>query len=92
MLFGSLTDAYAAAQGTAAFETIRLPDIPVDLTGFQGGIIIVLMMGCVVANLDNFFEKHVPKVIQLLFFPLLTTLYLQILHEQFPCGIPVNQQ
>lgn len=32
-----------------------------------GGIIIALMMGCVVANLDNFFEKHIPEVIQLLF-------------------------
>lgn len=74
MLSGSLTDAYAAAQGTAAFETIRLLGIPVDLIGFQGGIIIALMMGWVVAKLDNFFEKHVPEVIRLLVSPLLTTL------------------
>lgn len=74
MLSGSLTDASAAAQGTAAFETIHLLGIPVDLIGFQGGIIIALMMGWVVAKLDNFFEKHVPEVIRLLVSPLLTTL------------------
>ena len=74
MLSGSLADAYAAAQGTAAFETIHLIGIPVDLIGFQGGIIIALMMGWVVAKLDNFFEKHVPEVVRLLISPLLTTL------------------
>ncbi len=74
MLSGSLTDASAAAQGTAAFETIRLLGIPVDLIGFQGGIIIALMMGWVVAKLDNFFEKHVPELVRLLVSPLLTTL------------------
>lgn len=74
MLSGSLADASAAAQGTVAFETIHLLGIPVDLIGFQGGIIIALMMGWVVAKLDNFFEKHVPEVIRLLVSPLLTTL------------------
>lgn len=74
MLSGSLADASAAAQGTAAFETIHLLGIPVDLIGFQGGIIIALMMGWVVARLDRFFEKHVPELVRLLVSPLLTTL------------------
>ena len=74
MLSGSLADASAAAQGTITFETIHLLGIPVDLIGFQGGIIIALMMGWVVAKLDNFFEKRVPEVIRLLVSPLLTTL------------------
>lgn len=74
MLSGSLADASAAAQGTVAFETIHLLGIPIDLIGFQGGIIIALMMGWVVAKLDNFFEKHVPELVRLLVSPLLTTL------------------
>ena len=40
--------------------------------GFQGGIIIALMMGYVVAKLDVFFNKKIPDVIKLLVAPLLT--------------------
>ena len=48
--------------------------IPVDLIGFQGGIIVALLIGIVTAKLDIFFEKKVPEVIRLLVSPLLTTL------------------
>ena len=44
----------------------------IELVGFQGGIIIALMMGYVVAKLDVFFNKKIPDVIKLLVAPLLT--------------------
>lgn len=74
MLSGSLTDAYAAAQGTAEVTTLHILGLPVELVGFQGGIIVALLMGWVTASLDKFFEKKVPEVIRLLVSPLLTTL------------------
>lgn len=74
MLSGSLTDAYAAAQGTAEVTTLHIFGLGVQLVGFQGGIIVALLMGFVTAKLDNFFEKKVPEVIRLLVSPLLTTL------------------
>lgn len=74
MLSGSLTDAYAAAQGTAEVTTLHIFGLGVKLVGFQGGIIVALLMGFVTAKLDNFFEKKVPEVIRLLVSPLLTTL------------------
>ena len=45
-----------------------------DLVGFQGGIIVALLIGIVTAKLDIFFEKKVPEVIRLLVSPLLTTM------------------
>lgn len=74
MLSGSLTDAYAAAQGTAEVTTLHIFGLGVQLVGFQGGIIVALLMGFVTAKLDQFFEKKVPEVIRLLVSPLLTTL------------------
>lgn len=74
MLSGSLTDAYAAAQGTAEVTTLHIFGLGVKLVGFQGGIIVALLMGFVTAKLDNFFEKKVPEVVRLLVSPLLTTL------------------
>lgn len=74
MLSGSLTDAYAAAQGTAEVTTLHIFGLGVQLVGFQGGIIVALLMGFVTAKLDNFFEKKVPEVVRLLVSPLLTTL------------------
>ena len=60
MLSGSLTDAYAAAQGTAEVTTLHIFGLGVQLVGFQGGIIVALLMGFVTAKLDHFFEKKVP--------------------------------
>ena len=54
--------------------TLHIFSIPVDLIGFQGGIIVALLIGIVTAKLDIFFEKKVPEVIRLLVSPLLTTL------------------
>lgn len=74
MLSNSLADAYAAAQGTVEVTTLHIFGLGVDLVGFQGGIIVALLMGFVTAKLDVFFEKKVPEVIRLLVSPLLTTL------------------
>lgn len=74
MLSNSLADAYAAAQGTAEITTLHIFGLPVELAGFQGGIIVALLIGIVTAKLDIFFEKKVPEVIRLLVSPLLTTL------------------
>lgn len=72
MLNPKLTDAYSAAQGTSVPETISLFGLNVELVGFQGGVIIAIMMGAVVAYLDKFFEKKVPNSIKLLISPMLT--------------------
>ena len=74
MLTNSLADAYAAAQGTVEVTTLHIFGFGVDLVGFQGGIIVALLIGIVTAKLDIFFEKKVPEVIRLLVSPLLTTL------------------
>ena len=66
MLSPSLADAYAAAQGTVEVTTLHIFGIGVDLIGFQGGIIVALLMGVVTAKLDIFFEKKVPEVVRLL--------------------------
>lgn len=74
MLSDSLANAYSAAQGTAEVTTLHIFGMGVELVGFQGGIIVALLMGFVTAKLDLFFEKKVPEVIRLLVSPLLTTL------------------
>lgn len=74
MLSNSLADAYAAAQGIVEVTTLHIFGLGVELVGFQGGIIVALLMGFVTAKLDQFFEKKVPEVVRLLLSPLLTTL------------------
>ncbi len=74
MLSGSLADAYQAAQGLVEVTTLHIFGFPVELVGFQGGIIVALLMGYVTAMLDKFFERKVPEVVRLLVSPLLTTL------------------
>ena len=74
MLSNSLADAYAAAQGTVDVTTLHIFGFNVELVGFQGGIIVALLIGIVTAKLDQFFEKKVPEMIRLLDSPLLTTL------------------
>lgn len=74
MLSNSLADAYAATQGTVDVEVLHILGFPVELVGYQGGIIVALLIGVVTAKLDIFFEKKVPEVIRLLVSPLLTTL------------------
>lgn len=72
MLSTKLTDAYSAAQGTAVPEVINVLGLKIQLVGFQGGIIIAIMMGAVISYLDKFFEKSVPNSIKLLVSPMLT--------------------
>ena len=74
MLSDSLANAYAAAQGTVEVTVLHIFGLGVKLVGFQGGIIVALLMGFVTAKLDLFFEKKVPEVIRLLISPLLTSL------------------
>lgn len=72
MLNNGLADAYQAAQGIVDVEVISLLGLKIQLIGFQGGIIIALMMGFVVAKLDKFFEKKIPNAVKLLLSPLFT--------------------
>ncbi|MFR8548818.1 MAG: glucose PTS transporter subunit IIA [Lachnospiraceae bacterium] len=89
MLDGSLANAYQAAQGLADPEVISLFGLKVELVGFQGGIIIALMMGYIVARLDIFFNKKIPDVIKLLVAPLLTVFISTVL--LFTCIGPVGR-
>ena len=72
MLDGSLANAYSI--GTPGFnpEILDLFGLKIQIVGFQGGIIVALMMGYIVAQLDKFFEKKIPSVIKLLVSPMLT--------------------
>lgn len=47
--------------------------------GFQGGIIIVLMIGYVVAWLDKYFNRVLPDIIKFVFTPMLTILVSSLL-------------
>lgn len=72
MLDGSLANAYSI--GTPGFnpEILDLFGLKIQMVGFQGGIIVALMMGYIIAQLDKFFEKKIPSVIKLLVSPMLT--------------------
>ena len=72
MLDGSLANAYSI--GTPGFnpEILDLFGLKIQMVGFQGGIIVALIMGYIVAQLDKFFEKKIPSVIKLLVSPMLT--------------------
>ncbi|WP_336783217.1 PTS transporter subunit EIIC [Paenibacillus illinoisensis] len=72
MLHPNLANAYEVAKGNVHPETINILGLNIELVGFQGGIIIALMMGFVVAKLDQFFIKKVPNMIKLFLAPMLT--------------------
>lgn len=72
MLHPDLANAYGVGNGTVQPEVINVFGLNVELVGFQGGIIIALMMGFIVAKLDQFFNKKVPDLIKLFLAPLLT--------------------
>lgn len=46
----------------------------VSMTSFGGQIIVALIMGWLVAKLDNYFQKHLPGVVQFVLAPMLTIL------------------
>ena len=79
MLDGSLANAYSI--GTSGFnpEILDLFGLKIQMVGFQGGIIVALMMGYIVATLDKFFERKIPSVIKLLVSPMLTVFISTIL-------------
>lgn len=79
MLDSSLANAYDAAQGLVVPEVLHIFGLNIELVGFQGGIIIALMMGFIVAKLDVFFDKKIPDVVKLLFSPLCTVLISTVL-------------
>lgn len=72
MLDSSLANAYSVGSGAVVPDVIHIFGLPVEMVGFQGGIIIALMMGFVVASLDKFFDRKIPDVVKLLVSPLLT--------------------
>lgn len=72
MLHPDLSNAYDVAQGKASPEIVHIVGIPIELVGFQGGIIIALMMGYIVSQLDKFFLKKTPDMLKLFLAPLLT--------------------
>ena len=79
MLDSSLANAYDAAKGIVDVQTISLFGFDIELVGFQGGIIIALMMGFVIAKLDIFFDKKIPDVVKLLFSPMCSVLISTVL-------------
>lgn len=72
MLDGSLANAYSI--GSVGFdpEVLNIFGLNIQMIGFQGGVIIALMMGYVVASLDKNLSKHIPDVVKLLVVPMLT--------------------
>lgn len=72
MLNSNLADAYSAAQGSVTPEVINIFGLNIELVGFQGGVIIALMMGYVVAKLNIFFDKKIHNNVKLLLSPMLT--------------------
>lgn len=72
MLHPDLANAYLVGNGTVDPEVISLFGLNVSLVGFQGGIIIALLMGLVVAKLDQFFSRKVPDMLKLFLAPFLT--------------------
>ncbi|MEK3808118.1 PTS transporter subunit EIIC [Bacillus sp. FSL H8-0547] len=72
MLHPDLANAYAVGNGSVKPEIISIFGLKVSLVAFQGGIIIALMMGLVIAKLDQFFSRKVPDIIKLFLAPFLT--------------------
>lgn len=89
MLDGSLANAYSVGSGTVTPEILHLFGLNVALVGFQGGIIIALMMGFVVAKLDQFFNKRIPDAVKLLVAPMLTVFLSTVL--LFTCVGPAGR-
>ena len=71
MLTNSLADASAAAQGTVEVTTLHIFGLPVDLIGFQGGIIAQggAVLGYLARNLKDAKAKElcIPSFISVLF-------------------------
>ena len=79
MIDGSLTNAYSIGSANYNPEILNLFGLKILMVGFQGGIIVALLMGFIVATLDKYFEKVIPDVIKLLLSPMLTVFISTIL-------------
>lgn len=79
MLHPDLANAYAVGNGTVQPEVINLFGLNVQLVGFQGGIIIALMMGFVTAKLDRFFNKKIHDMFKLFLAPIATVIVAALL-------------
>ena len=74
MMNSNLADAFQVAEGNVTAEVVNILGLEISLIGFQGGVVAALMMGFVVAKLDNYFEEKIPNSVKLLFSPMLTVL------------------
>ncbi|EGP5189121.1 PTS transporter subunit EIIC [Enterococcus faecium] len=74
MIHPNLSDAFAVASGSAKAEMVDVLGFNIGLVGFQGGIIVALMIGFVVAWLDQIFNKVLPDIIKFVLSPMLTIL------------------
>jgi sucrose PTS system EIIBCA or EIIBC component len=79
MVHPNLADAFQVASGDASPEMANVFGLNVELVGFQGGIIIALMIGFVVAWLDKYFNRVLPDIIKFVFTPMLTILVSSLL-------------
>ncbi|MGO2890797.1 PTS transporter subunit EIIC [Enterococcus devriesei] len=79
MVHPNLSDAFQVASNSAQAEIVNLFGLKVELVGFQGGIIIALMIGFIVAWLDNFFNRILPDIIKFVLSPMLTILISSLL-------------
>ncbi|MFT8917046.1 MAG: PTS transporter subunit EIIC [Oenococcus sp.] len=74
MMSSSLPSLSDVSAGNAKAVIANIFGIHFSLTSFGGQIIVALIMGWVVARLDNFFQKKLPGVIQFVLAPMLTIL------------------
>lgn len=74
MMSPNLANAYNVAGGSAQAEIINIFGLNIELVGFQGGIIIALMIGYVVAFLDKKFNQVLPDMLKFVLSPMMTML------------------
>lgn len=74
MMSQSLPSMSDVATGAAKPMLANIFGWQVSMTSFGGQIIVALIMGWLVAKLDNYFQKHLPGVIQFVLAPMLTIL------------------
>ena len=75
----SLANAYNVANGSANAEIVKIFGYNIELVGFQGGIIIALMMGYLVAFLDKKLNIILPDMLKFVLAPMLNILISSIL-------------
>ncbi|EOI55464.1 PTS transporter subunit EIIC [Enterococcus gilvus] len=79
MIHPNLADAFGVAGGSSSPEVVNVFGLSIELVGFQGGIIIALMIGYIVAKLDELFNKVLPDIIKFVLSPMLTILISSLL-------------